>query len=148
MSRYAVGLVILLWTGSGFASSPSPHLGPRYLEPELRYHRLPYPLVFDGGCLKQRMPTQVLLAFEVRVDGSVASVRPLPPVPGNDALDDLLEAAREFHFSQKVVEWEAQPFSTVVAFPLPNTGCWRPPLGDERRRVYPQADGGAPPVGK
>ncbi|WP_116368083.1 hypothetical protein [Parahaliea mediterranea] len=100
--------------------------------------RLPYELRFDGGCLIQRAPTQVLLEFKIQADGRVASVRARPPAPAHDALDALLQAARSFYFRQRIIEWEAQPYTTVVALPLPNDSCWHPPLGDEQGAAFPQ----------
>ncbi|RLQ20438.1 energy transducer TonB [Seongchinamella sediminis] len=133
MKSRALLALTLCWVVSAWASQPGPHLMPRYAEPGLIAYPLPYRLEFDGACLRQRKPTRALLAFSVQADGQVASVRVLPPAPSHDALDELLRAAREFRFSPKYVEWQPQPFSTVLALPLPNRDCWHPPLGNGSR---------------
>lgn len=130
-----LGIFLLLEPLLIYASSgPGIGLPPRYLQPGSMTFRLPYDLAFNGGCLIELAPQQVLLEFEVDREGWVLSVQPRGSVPAHDALNTLLQVARDFRFPKKYVEWEALPYSTVVALPLPSRGCWRPPLHEGEQR--------------
>ena len=118
------------------SQGPAIGLPPHYLQPAPIEFHLPFDLAFNGGGLIDLAPQQVLLEFEVGREGSVESVQPQGSVPEHAALDTLLEAARKYRFPQKYVEWEARPYTTVVAFPLPSQGCWRPPMHESLQRGY------------
>jgi|TARA_R110000772_G_scaffold163459_2_gene274735 hypothetical protein len=134
-SAVLLGIFLLLEPLLIYASSgPGIGLPPRYLQPGSMTFRLPYDLAFNGGCLIDLAPQQVLLEFDVDRDGRVLSVQTRGSAPAHEALNALLQAARDFRFPKKFVEWEALPYSTVVALPLPSRGCWRPPLHEDEQR--------------
>ncbi|MEQ9587268.1 MAG: hypothetical protein RJS97_04885 [Parvibaculaceae bacterium] len=60
-------------------------------------------------CLIDLAPQQVLLEFEVDRNGRVSSLQPRGSAPAHEAMNTLLQAARDFRFPKKYVEWEARP---------------------------------------
>jgi hypothetical protein len=52
------------------------------------------------------------------------------------ALQTLLQAAKDFRFPRKYVEWEPRPYATVVAFPVLSERCWHPPMDESLQRSY------------
>lgn len=125
-----VAVAILCWyAGSVLASpGPSPGVAERYREPSLRGYRWPSELASPGGCPFGRGAISLRLEFRVGRDGDVRHVRMLRST-GDRALDErVLAVARQFRFTPKVVDWEAQAFTTAVGLQLAAGPCRQPPV--------------------
>ncbi|MDO8863671.1 energy transducer TonB [Haliea sp. E1-2-M8] len=132
-----LAVCLLLGTVPAYSSQgPATGLPPRYLQPVPTEFYVPYHRETKGVCLINLKPLQVLLEFEVGREGRVESVLVQESSADQAALEWLLQAAREFRFPQKYVEWEPQPYTTVVAFPVRSQSCWRPPLHESLQRGY------------